>query len=133
MVHSPRPLSEGQEGADLARWLRRHKVRFCHVPNGGLRDKRQAARLVAEGVQKGAPDYLIFDRPTAAPEGPQPDWPRGVPVGVAIELKRRDGGRVSAEQAEWLEALRARGWVAFVAHGAEAAKERLKEMGFGRE
>jgi hypothetical protein len=134
MVHRPRPPREGVEGQDLARWLRRRGVRFCHVPNGGTRGKREAAKLVAEGVEAGVPDYLVFDRPTLHPH-PSPDWPeRGTPVGVAIELKRVSGDSgASAEQTEWLEALRARGWVAFVAHGAKDAQRRLTEMGIGME
>lgn len=141
MVHSPRPPSESQEGADLARWLRKHKVRFCHVPNGGLRGGRTAAQLQREGVERGAPDYLVFDRPlyggTVVLAGggrlSPPDWPQhGTPVGIAIELKRRGGGTASAEQTEWLDALRARGWVAFVSHGAHDAIRRLTEMGFGK-
>ena len=48
-------------------------------------------------------------------------------MNLAIELKKEKGGRVSASQREWIAALEARGYRAFVAKGLEAAKEVLTE------
>lgn len=38
--------------------------------------------------------------------------------GLAIELKRKVGGKLSTEQAQWLDALNAQGWYAVVCKGA---------------
>ena len=67
------------------------------------------------------PDILIFDRPPLYPEN----------VGVAIELKRQKGGRVTPEQIAWLEDLKARGWAVAVCQGAMEAIRVLQELGFG--
>ncbi|KAF1711078.1 nuclease [Pseudoxanthomonas kalamensis DSM 18571] len=84
-------------------------LRWLHaVPNGGLRNKRVAAQLKAEGVRPGVPDYLL-------------PVPRGPFVGLALELKRLHGGRVSREQHEWLAHLTSAGWATAVCHGWEAA------------
>ena len=39
-----------------------HDALYLHVPNGGLRSKRQAARLSGLGVRAGCPDLLIVHR-----------------------------------------------------------------------
>jgi hypothetical protein len=52
-------------------------------------------------------------------------------VGVAIELKRQKGGRVTPEQTAWLEHLKARGWAVAVCRGAMEAIRFLQELGFG--
>ena len=62
------------------------------IPNGGKRSKSEAARMKAAGVKPGAPDMFL----PVAREGCH---------GLYIELKRRDGGRVSTEQTAWMEAL----------------------------
>jgi hypothetical protein len=77
------------------------------VPNGGERNTIVGARMKAEGVKRGVPDYVL---PVA----------RGGFHGLAIELKAK-GGRVSPEQRQWLDALRAQGWAAYVAWGADQA------------
>jgi hypothetical protein len=33
---------------------------YLHIPNGGKRDAREGARLKAQGVLAGAPDWLII-------------------------------------------------------------------------
>lgn len=80
---------------------------FAAVPNGGMRHKREAAKLKAEGVNPGVPDYLMPVQ-------------RGGYVGLAIELKT-DKGRVSPDQRDWLAHLQAQGWQAVVARGWEEA------------
>jgi hypothetical protein len=71
------------------------------IPNGGLRDKVQAAKLKAEGVKPGVSDIM---------------WP--VPVGsyhgLFIELKNANG-RASPEQLEFINAVRSYGYCAAVA------------------
>lgn len=116
--------SEDDEQAALAKLLNilanRHKFKWCHVPNGGDRDIRVAARLKAHGVKRGVPDVMIFDSPPLHPCSP----------GVAIELKRRHGGVVSQEQKEWLEYLENKMWCCCVAKGWKEARDFLKTLGW---
>lgn len=84
------------------------------VPNGGLRARATAGRLKAEGVKAGVPDVCL---PARSGDGHYSClW---------IELKRLKGGRVSPEQAEWIERLSAQpGHRAVVCRGwVEAARE----------
>lgn len=85
-----------------------------HVPNGGLRGKCQAAALKRQGVKPGVPDLCL---PVA----------RGGYHGLYVEMKRRDGGRVSSEQKAWLAALHAQGYSVAVAEGHEQAIAVLKD------
>ena len=114
--------TEDTEQVNLAKWLDSHKFRWCHVPNGGHRDKITGARLKAAGVKKGVPDILIFDQPPLHPGK----------IGVALELKRKDGGVLAPHQEEWLEALSERGWFTAVCNGWEAAVKLLTGAGFTR-
>lgn len=118
---TPQQPTEDAEQILLARWLDTRRIRFCHVPNGGARDKITGARLKAAGVKRGVPDLLIFDRPPKHPDL----------CGAAIELKRRDGGVLSSEQVDWLEALAERGWLAACCRGWEHAVEVLQAAGYG--
>jgi hypothetical protein len=43
--------------------------------------------------------------------------------GLWIEMKRRKGGQVSADQHGWMDALRAEGYAVAVARGADEAIE----------
>lgn len=40
--------------------MRKKKIMHFHVPNGGSRDKREAAKFVAIGVKKGVHDLIIM-------------------------------------------------------------------------
>lgn len=71
---------------------------------------REAQRLKAAGYKRGFPDVFLYE-------------PRGEWHGLAIELKREKGGRVSAHQKEWIERLIARGYRAEVAKGFDHAVE----------
>lgn len=94
------------------------KLMFA-IPNGGLRDKRTATRLKAEGVKSGVPDIFL---PVARKEC----W------GLFIELKK-PGGRVSEEQYEWIYELRKQGYGAAVCVGWEAARDViLQYLGGGK-
>lgn len=85
-----------------------------HVPNGGARRASEARRLQAQGVTPGVPDLFFA-------------VPRGRKAGLWIEMKTRVGGRVSTDQNEMIAALRAAGYEAEVAHGADEAREILEE------
>ena len=114
--------TEEQEQLALVQWLELHKIRYTHVPNEGKHKVQYRAKQKRLGVKPGVPDILIFDRPPLSPEN----------VGVAIELKRQKGGRVTPEQTAWLEHLKARGWAVAVCRGAMEAIELLESLGYGR-
>lgn len=113
--------TEEQEQLALVQWLELHEIRYTHVPNEGKHKVQYRAKQKRLGVKPGVPDILIFDRPPLYPEN----------VGVAIELKRQKGGRVTPEQIAWLEDLKARGWAVAVCRGAMEAIRFLQELGFG--
>lgn len=85
-----------------------------HIPNGGGRSPREAAHLKAQGVKAGVPDIFL---PVA----------RHGYHGLYIELKRREGGRVSPEQNEMIAALREQGFRVEVCRGWEAARDVIEE------
>lgn len=96
-----------------ARWPKEMRMLY-HVPNEGKRSRANGARLKAEGLRAGVPDINL-------------DVARGEYHGLRIEMKRRRGGRVSPEQAAWLEALREQGYAAVVAYGWEEAADAIEK------
>jgi len=84
-------------------------VRIFAIPNGGLRNKRVAIKLKAEGLRPGVPDLFV------------PEW------NLWIEMKRTKGGRLSADQKDWIEYLTGRaGHSAIVGKGWEHAMQEVK-------
>lgn len=81
-----------------------------HIPNGGKRSKSEAARFKAQGVKAGVPDIFL---PCA----------RGGYHGLYIELKRTKGGKLSAAQKEWIDALRGQDYKVIVCYGFDEARE----------
>lgn len=79
-----------------------------HPANGEKRGKLTAAKLKRMGVKPGVPDLIL-------------PLPRGGYVGLAVEMKRTDGGRVSPEQRAWHAALAEFGHCVAVAAGHEQA------------
>lgn len=79
------------------------------IPNGGARDAVTGARMKAEGVKPGVPDLFL----PVARQGCH---------GLFIEMKRRDGGRVTPEQQRWHDRLTEQGYLVAVCHGRDAAK-----------
>lgn len=88
--------------------------RLFHVPNGGLRSKAQGVSFRLQGVSPGVPDYFL-------------DVARHGFHGWRGELKRRvkSLSRVSGDQTEWIENLRAEGYSAKVFFGWEAMRDDL--------
>ena len=116
--------TEHQEQVRVAKLLDALGLLWCAVPNSGpgKRGKEGAvrgARLRAEGLKAGVPDILVFD-PCKGAGG----------VGLAIELKRVKGGRVSDEQKVWLEELGKRGWICRVCKGFDEVHQVLKELNY---
>lgn len=84
------------------------------VPNGGYRPMATAAMLHEEGVRAGVPDIFLMCR-------------RGHYGALAIELKRADRSNHATDaQRDWIERLRAAGYMAVVCYGAQEAIEAIK-------
>lgn len=111
---------EAREQEALFRWAAYERGKWpelaamYHIPNGGSRNKAEAARLKAQGVRAGVPDICL---PAA----------RGCYHGLYIELKRRNGGRVSEAQREWIAYLENAGYCARVCHGWDEARETIEK------
>ena len=73
----------------------------------------EAKRLKAAGYKRGFPDVFVYES-------------RGRFHGLAIELKKDKGGRVSQHQKEWLKSLEMRGFKATVAKGFDEAVKLLE-------
>lgn len=86
-------------------------VVWCHIPNGGSRNKIEAARLKAQGVKPGVPDLMFIHD--------------GHPY--FLELKRERGGVVSADQTIMHDDLRKAGATVGIARGLSAAVDLLQE------
>lgn len=78
-----------------------------HIPNGGSRNKREAAKFKRMGVKAGVPDIFL-------------PVPKNGRHGLYIELK---AGKNTAtkEQREFIEEVKALGYEAEVCRGWEAA------------
>ncbi|MDV1094924.1 VRR-NUC domain-containing protein (plasmid) [Raoultella ornithinolytica] len=98
-------------------WLyrnRRDAYNLTHsTPNGGLRAKRTATKLVAEGQKKGYPDLSL-------------DLARGDYHGMRIEMKY-GSNQLTPEQLKWMERLSDAGYYCFEARSAEEAITAITE------
>jgi hypothetical protein len=84
------------------------KGRLFAVPNGGLRNKVVAAKLKRQGVRTGVPDLMLLT-------------PRHGFAGLVIEMKREVGGRMTADQADWLDWLAQQNYMTVVCKGFQPA------------
>ncbi len=87
---------------------------LLHIPNGGKRNPREAARLKKQGVRAGVPDLYL-------------PVPRGGRHGLWIELKSPESGRVSDKQRWWIDALTRQGYAACVCVGWPQARDTIIE------
>lgn len=116
----PRVATENQEQYKLVKWLTEHNLAHIHVPSELVRG-RNVFHQSKMGVSSGFPDLLIF---------PSRKWCEKYKLsGIAIELKRVKGSRVSKEQLAWVDKLNDLGWYAFVALGFDAAVSSLALIG----
>lgn len=112
----PQVPTESQEQQALFNWANWQRGKYpelalmYHTPNGGHRSKAEAGRFKAEGVKAGVPDICL---PVA----------RGGYHGLYIELKRQRGGKTSANQKEWVQALSEQDYLVEVCKGWEAASK----------
>ena len=104
-------LEHGEQVA-FVRWFRATfpGVRIFAIPNGGHRAKREAQRLVEEGVSAGVPDLYV------------PAWR------LWVEMKREKGGTVSDEQSDWLDYLQTIGDSVILGRGFEDARAQVVEF-----
>lgn len=80
-----------------------------HVPNGGSRNRIEAAKLKRQGVRAGVPDICL---PVA----------RGGFHGLFVELKY-GRNKATDRQTAWLNALRSQGYLAVECVGWDTARE----------
>jgi hypothetical protein len=119
MTPSPLSLSrvptEDAEQVALFQWAEWMKGEFpelallMHIPNGGARHVVVAKKLKAQGVKSGVPDICLPVK-------------RGSYGSLWIEMKRRQGGKVSAVQRWWLNELEKHGQYAEICYGHEEAE-----------
>lgn len=100
---------EAQEQRNLITYCRYKGIPVFHIPNGGSRNKAEAAHLKEQGVSAGVPD-LCFP---AARHGYH---------GLYIEMKAGKN-KATAAQKEWLELLNKNGYLAVVCVGFDEARE----------
>ena len=83
------------------------------VPNGGARHPAVAAKLKAEGVRPGVPDWWL-------PVKKQSGLSSYQFTGLVIEFKSKQG-RVSDAQREYIDFLRSEHWFVEVCYSTEEA------------
>lgn len=116
---NPCPTEEQEQKAvfSWAEWMSNRIPELellFHIPNGGLRSKTEAMRFKAAGVKPGVLDLML---PVA----------RSGYHGLFIEMKRKYGGRLSADQKDWIRKLDEQGYLAVTAHGFEEACDYIEE------
>lgn len=105
---------EANEQEALFRWARFARCTYpeldllYHIPNGGSRNRLEAANLKRQGVKAGVPDLCL---PVA----------RGKYHGLYIEMKYGKN-KTSDKQNEWISALTVQGYAAAVCYGWEEAQ-----------
>ena len=85
-----------------------------HIPNGGSRNRIEAARLKAQGVKAGVPDIFI-------------SVPRCGYHGLYIEMKRQVGGKMREGQKEIIPRLRAQGYCVEICKGFHPAADVIEK------
>lgn len=104
-------LTEAAEQERIFRWAAYiPELKYMYaVPNGGSRNRLEAANMKLQGVKRGVSDICL-------------PLPKGRYCGLYIELKTK-GNKASCEQAEFLREVNHRGYCGVVCYGFEEAKE----------
>ena len=108
--------SEAQEQKALFQWAAYNRRRYpaldlmYHIPNEAKRTPWGGYEQVQMGLRKGVPDICL-------------PVPAHGHCALYIEMKRRQGGRVSEEQRGWIAALNKAGNLAVVCRGWEEARD----------
>lgn len=104
--------SEATEQEAVITYCEYNRILIFAIPNGGSRNKREAANLKRQGVKAGVPDLFC---PVAR---------RGY-HGLFIEMKYGKN-KTTPNQDEWLNDLNREGYLAKVCYGYSEAVELLK-------
>lgn len=110
---------EDDEQIVVVQWANMNTAKYedvdliYHIPNGGKRNAREAARFREMGVKVGMPDLHL---PVS----------RGIYHSLYIEMKRRQGGRLTEAQNRRIKRLQKAGNCVCVCRGAEEAIECIK-------
>lgn len=109
----------------VVQYLQSKGLLFTHPANGSNKSPAARVRFKKLGQSAGCPDLLIFNKCWI----PAPAISNAYRyTGLAIEMKRRTGGRVSPEQIEWAENLRDCGWHVAICRGASEAIALINSM-----
>ena len=106
--------TEDQEQQAVIDWARMMTGKYPelellhHIPNGGSRNKAEAAKFQRMGVKSGIPDLCL-------------PVPKGLYHGLYIEMKRRVSWTLTDAQKDVISKLAAQGYYCEVCPGAEAA------------
>ncbi len=116
------PLEDDEQIA-FVQWLELVGLRFSSVPNSTFTSSwRQKSKNYYTGLRAGFPDLVVLIPPARAKDG----------LGhfLCMEMKRRQGGTVSAVQKEWIAAingLSSAGVEAVVCKGAQEAIDHVNK------
>lgn len=120
-IYQPEDFVNGTEEGEqkaLMCWCSQNYTKYTelqwlhHSPNGGSRHKAEAVKFKVMGVKNGFPDLIL-------------PIPRGSWHGLFIEMKKKNGGIVSDEQAKWGVFLLSAGYGFKVCYGWEDARDTL--------
>jgi len=109
---------EDDEQITFVQWLELVGLRFTSVPNSTYtKSWSQKSKNRYTGLHAGFPDLIVLVPPTRAKDG----------VGRMLcpEMKRRQGGTVSAVQKEWIAALNGLGTPAVEARVCKGCQEAM--------
>lgn len=113
----PRP-TEADEQAAVIEWSEYMQGTYPelkllhHIPNGGSRNKKEAANLKRQGVKAGVPDLHL-------------PVPRGKYHSLYIEMKV-EPNKPTKEQVKWINALIDNGNAAIICYSAERAVKAIE-------
>ncbi len=113
--------TEAEEQCDLMVWANSCVVSGVHpelqllhaIPNGGRRDRAEAAHLKRQGVKPGVPDLSL-------------PVPRGVYHGLYIEMKVGKN-KPTQNQRQWLTILSYYGYATRVCYSANEARDVIEK------
>lgn len=105
-------MSEAEEQITVVEYCDALGIPIYHIPNERRCSAKTGAHLKAQGLRRGFPDLCV-------------PVPAGDFSALYIELKA-EGGKVSAEQEEWIYRLRRYGNLACVCYGAKNAIELIE-------
>jgi hypothetical protein len=122
-LRKPRQYPEEAECRALMHWVGLNRKRLpeldllFHIPNGGKRNPREAARLKAIGVKAGVFDYLL---PVVTRHYDGDDY-----SGLWLEIKAGKG-KLTTKQAEWGVAMKREGYQAAVCYSWRDAVQAIE-------